>query len=35
MLDGARVKQVGTHDALMAAPGPYVELYGIQAAAYR
>jgi len=35
VLDGARVAQVGTHDALMASGGPYAELYGIQAAAYR
>jgi ATP-binding cassette subfamily B protein len=35
VLDGARVVQVGAHDALMAQPGPYAELYGIQAAAYR
>jgi ATP-binding cassette subfamily B protein len=35
VLDGARVAQYGTHDALMAQPGPYAELYGIQAAAYR
>jgi ATP-binding cassette subfamily B protein len=35
VLDGARVVQVGTHDALMAQSGPYAELYGIQAAAYR
>jgi ATP-binding cassette subfamily B protein len=35
VLDGARVAQVGSHDALMAAGGPYAELYRIQAAAYR
>jgi ATP-binding cassette subfamily B protein len=35
VLDGARVAQVGTHDDLMAKGGPYAELYGIQAAAYR
>ena len=35
VLDGARVAQVGTHDELMARSGPYAELYGIQAAAYR
>jgi ATP-binding cassette subfamily B protein len=35
VLDGARVAQVGTHEELMAAAGPYAELYGIQAAAYR
>ena len=35
VLDGARVAQVGTHEALMAKRGPYADLYGIQAAAYR
>ncbi len=35
VLDGARLVEVGTHDELMAKPGPYSELYGIQAAAYR
>jgi ATP-binding cassette subfamily B protein len=35
VLDGARVAQVGTHEALMARRGPYAELYGIQAQAYR
>jgi ATP-binding cassette subfamily B protein len=35
VLDGARVAEVGTHDALMAKGGQYAELYGIQAAAYR
>jgi ATP-binding cassette subfamily B protein len=35
VLDGARVAEVGTHDALMTAGGPYSELYRIQAAAYR
>jgi ATP-binding cassette subfamily B protein len=35
VLDGARVVQVGTHDALVSQGGPYAELYGIQAAAYR
>jgi len=35
VLDGARVAQVGTHEALMGKGGPYAELYGIQAAAYR
>jgi len=35
VLDGARVAQVGTHEELMGKAGPYAELYGIQAAAYR
>jgi ATP-binding cassette, subfamily B, bacterial len=35
VLDGARVAEVGSHDELMARGGPYSELYGIQAAAYR
>jgi ATP-binding cassette, subfamily B, bacterial len=35
VLDGARVVEVGSHDALMARGGPYSQLYGIQAAAYR
>jgi ATP-binding cassette subfamily B protein len=35
VLEGARVAQVGTHAELMARGGPYAELYGIQAAAYR
>jgi ATP-binding cassette subfamily B protein len=35
VLDGARVAEVGSHDELMARRGPYAELYGIQAAAYR
>jgi ATP-binding cassette subfamily B protein len=35
VLEGARVAQVGSHEALMAKGGPYAELYGIQAAAYR
>jgi ATP-binding cassette subfamily B protein len=35
VLDGSRVAQVGTHDELIAKGGPYAELYGIQAAAYR
>ena len=35
VLDGARVVEVGSHEALMAKDGQYAELYGIQAAAYR
>ncbi len=35
VLDGARVAEVGTHDALIARGGLYAELYGIQARAYR
>jgi ATP-binding cassette subfamily B protein len=34
VLDGARVVEMGTHDALMAKRGQYAQLYGIQAAAY-
>jgi ATP-binding cassette subfamily B protein len=34
-LDGARVVEVGSHEALMAKRGQYAELYGIQAAAYK
>jgi ATP-binding cassette, subfamily B, bacterial len=35
VLDGSRVVEVGTHNDLLARRGPYAELYGIQAAAYR
>ncbi|MCW3065012.1 MAG: transporter related protein [Solirubrobacterales bacterium] len=35
VLDGSRVVEVGTHDDLRSKGGPYSELYGIQAAAYR
>jgi ATP-binding cassette subfamily B protein len=35
VLDGARVVEMGSHDALMAKRGQYAQLYGIQAAAYR
>jgi ATP-binding cassette, subfamily B, bacterial len=35
VMDGARVVETGTHEALMAKGGQYAELYGIQAAAYR
>jgi ATP-binding cassette subfamily B protein len=35
VLDGARVAELGTHEALIAKGGQYAELYAIQAAAYR
>ncbi len=35
VLDGARLVEAGSHEELMARRGPYSELYGIQAAAYR
>jgi ATP-binding cassette subfamily B protein len=35
VLDGARVVEVGSHEALMARGGQYAQLYGIQAEAYR
>jgi ATP-binding cassette subfamily B protein len=35
VLDGARVVETGTHEALMNAGRQYAQLYGIQAAAYR
>jgi len=35
VLDGARVVETGSHEALMAKGGQYSQLYGIQAAAYR
>ena len=35
VLDGSRVVESGTHEALMAKGGQYAVLYGIQAAAYR
>ena len=35
VLDGARIVEVGSHDALMAKRGQYAKLYGIRAAAYR
>ncbi len=35
VLDGARVVEVGSHEALMARGRQYAELYGFQAAAYR
>jgi ATP-binding cassette subfamily B protein len=34
VLDGTRVAEAGTHAELMAARGPYAQLYEIQAAAY-
>jgi ATP-binding cassette subfamily B protein len=34
VLDGARVVEAGTHDALMAHAGTYAQLYDIQASAY-
>lgn len=35
VLDGARVVETGTHEALMTAQGQYADLYEIQASAYR
>jgi ATP-binding cassette subfamily B protein len=35
VLDGARVVETGTHEALIAQQGQYAQLYNIQAAAYR
>jgi ATP-binding cassette subfamily B protein len=35
VIDGARVVEMGSHDALMGRRGQYAQLYGIQAAAYR
>ncbi len=35
VLDGSRVAESGTHEALLAKGGQYAELYRIQAAAYR
>jgi ATP-binding cassette, subfamily B, bacterial len=35
VLDGSRVVESGTHDALVAQGGQYAELYAIQAKAYR
>jgi ATP-binding cassette subfamily B protein len=35
VLDGAHVVESGSHEELMAKSGPYAELYGMQAAAYR
>jgi ATP-binding cassette subfamily B protein len=35
VMDGARVVEVGPHEALMRLAGPYAQLYNIQADAYR
>jgi ATP-binding cassette subfamily B protein len=35
VLDGARVVETGTHEALLARGGQYAQLYTIQAAAYK
>ena len=35
VLDGAKLVEAGTHETLMAAGGPYSQLYAIQAEAYR
>ena len=35
VLDGARVVETGTHEALVARGGQYAQLYALQAAAYR
>ena len=35
VLDGSRVAEFGSHEALMAKRGQYTQLYSIQAAAYR
>jgi ATP-binding cassette subfamily B protein len=35
VLDGAHVVESGSHETLIAKAGPYSELYGIQAAAYK
>jgi ATP-binding cassette, subfamily B, bacterial len=34
VMDGARVVEAGTHEALMAAGGHYADLFSLQAAAY-
>jgi ATP-binding cassette, subfamily B, bacterial len=35
VLDGGRVREAGSHAALLAAGGLYAELYALQAARYR
>ena len=35
ILRGSHVVETGSHEELIAKRGPYSELYGIQAAAYR
>lgn len=35
VVDGGRIAEAGTHDALVARNGPYAELYGLQARSYR
>jgi ATP-binding cassette subfamily B protein len=35
VLDGAKLVEVGSHEALMAKRGQYAQLYAIQAAAYQ
>jgi ATP-binding cassette subfamily B protein len=35
VMDGAKVVEAGSHDALMERSGQYAELYRIQAAAYQ
>jgi len=35
VLDGSRLVESGTHEALLARGGQYAQLYNIQAAAYR
>ncbi len=35
VISGGRIAETGTHDELVAAAGPYAELFGLQARAYR
>jgi ABC-type multidrug transport system fused ATPase/permease subunit len=35
VLEGSRVEEAGTHDALMARRGLYAELFTMQASAYK